>query len=81
MPPKKNAVEPVIEEVEKVEWKRLWPAAPSLKPSASVIEMAARGNEEACAIRDAWRFCHPVRVVSREEYEALVEKGTMTFHG
>jgi len=80
LPPKKQP-EPIVEEIEKVEWKRLWKPAPSLKPSVNIIEMAARGNEEACAIRDAWQFHHPVRVLSREDYEALVEKGTVTFHG
>ena len=39
------------------------------------------GNVEAIMIRNAWAFRFPVRVVSREEFEEMVEKGTVTFVG
>lgn len=64
---------------EKIPVKELWKAAPSLRPGMSMIEMAARKNPYACAVRDAWQFRHPVSVLSREAYAELVERCTVTF--
>jgi len=54
---------------------------PSLNPGPSVIEAAAEGQPEAVAIRDAWRFNHPIRTVPPEEFYEIAEKGYTTFHG
>lgn len=55
---------------------------PSLRPDAVVMEAAAAfGQPEAVAIIQAWKFNQPVRTVSREEFAAMVEKGTVSFGG
>ena len=54
-------------------------AARSLRPGADVIEAAAAGNEEACVVRDAWRFNHPIRLVTPDEFECICERGRTTF--
>ena len=46
-----------------------------------MIEAAALGQPEAVAIRDAWAFSQPVRVMSRADFAKLVERNTVTFHG
>jgi hypothetical protein len=56
-------------------------SAPSLRPGTQMMEAASMGNVEAIMIRNAWAFRFPVRVVSREEFEEMVEKGTVTFVG
>jgi hypothetical protein len=54
--------------------------AASLKPGIGMMEAAAFGQPEACAIRDAWAFSHPVRKVTRAEFAAMVERqGSVTF--
>lgn len=55
--------------------------ARSLKPDENLMIAAAEGNPEAVAIVEAWRFKHPVRTVSSEEFEAMTERGRVTFHG
>lgn len=56
-------------------------SAPSLRPGIAMMEASAAGNPEATSIRDAWAFRFPVRIVGRDEYEAMVERNRVVFHG
>ncbi len=53
---------------------QMWPTAPSLKPQVAMIEASARGEEEAIAIRNAWRSQHPIKVLSRAAYQELIAR-------
>jgi hypothetical protein len=80
--PRKAIVPPVVADVEKIDHKRLWPAAPSLKPGVAVIEQACRHQPEAMAIVESWRFRHPVKTLAREEYTSLIARSEgVVFHG
>lgn len=61
--------------------KRMWKPAPSLAPGPTMIEAAAerKAHPYATAIRDAWQFKHKVKVLSKQDYQRLVERGTVTF--
>jgi hypothetical protein len=52
--------------------------AASLKPDARMMEAAAFGQPEACAIRDAWRFrqnrATRIITVSRDEFAAMIDR-------
>lgn len=75
-------IEPVIDEIELLPGTASLKTAPSLKPGLAMMEAAATGNEEACAIRDAWKFRgHPIRVVSPAEFEQMAERGLVVFRG
>jgi hypothetical protein len=50
--------------------------SPSLRPDIHMMQAAVQGQPEACAIRDAWRFNHPVRIVTGEEFEQIVERSS-----
>ena len=56
-------------------------AARSLRPGIAMMDGCLVGNPEALAIRDAWKFNHPVKTVSPEEFEQMVQKGTVEFNG
>ncbi len=45
-----------------------------------MMDACLTNQPEAIAIRDAWRFKQPVLVVSRNEYVAIIERGSVTFH-
>jgi hypothetical protein len=68
-----------IERVPRVVVDRL-KTARSLKPGESMMNGCVTGDPEAIAIRDAWRFSFPVRVVSRERFAEMEEKGRVTFN-
>lgn len=53
----------------------------SLKPGVAVMEAAAEGQPEACAIRDSWRFQFPVHTVTIERHQCMIERNQVTFHG
>jgi len=76
-------LEEVIEKTERVPAHLALKTAQSLKPGIQMMEAAALGQPEACAIRDAWAFranrATRVKVVSRAEFAEMVEKGTVTF--
>jgi len=76
-------LEEVIEKTERVPAHLALKTAPSLKPGIQMMEAAAFGQPEAVAIRDSWAFrenrATRVRVLSRDEFTAMVEKGTVTF--
>lgn len=61
--------------------RKLLRAAPSLRPGPAMMEAAAAGNPEAQAVRDAWRFSYPVRIVNAEDFAAICKRGEMTFNG
>jgi hypothetical protein len=55
---------------------------PSQKPGPAMMDACIAGNEESIAIRNAWKFNHPITVVSRAEFEAMVERqGSVVFVG
>jgi hypothetical protein len=75
-------LEPVITGIEKLSLasRDMLRSAASLRPGMAMMQAAAEGNEEACLIRDSWRFNFPVTVIkTRAEFDALVEKGTVNF--
>ena len=72
--PTTQPVPPIIEIEAREKFPRIWPNAPSLRPGLPMMEAAAEGQPEACAIRDAWQFRHPVKVMTRAEYESLIER-------
>lgn len=65
---------PVIVIEPKEMFGRVWSSAPSLKPGLPMMEAAAEHQPEACAIRDAWQFRHPVTVLSRDAYAELIDR-------
>lgn len=55
--------------------------ARSLRPGVSMMEAAAAGQLEACAIRDGWRFSYPVRILSRAEQDRFEREIPVVFIG
>lgn len=57
--------------------------APSLKPGLEMMQAAAFGQPEACAIRDAYAFrqnrATRVKTVSRDEFEAMISRNPVTY--
>jgi hypothetical protein len=49
-------------------------AQPSQRPGPEMMWGCVVGNKEAQAVRDCWRFNHPVTVVSREKFAAMIER-------
>jgi hypothetical protein len=78
-----SQIEPVIDTVEKITLssRQMLKSAPSLRPGLAMMEAAAEGNLQACAVRDAWQFKEPIRKVSREQFEAMVTRNPVVFHG
>jgi len=56
-------------------------AAKSLRPGPVMMNACLSGDPEAQAVRDSWRFSHPVRVVSPEEFKRISEQGETVFNG
>jgi hypothetical protein len=54
--------------------------ARSLKPGVAMMNACVAGDPEAIEIRDSWQFSFPVRVVSREEFAGMEERGRVTFN-
>lgn len=53
---------------------------PSQRPGPSMMDGCIVGNTEAIAVRNSWQFSFPVRMVSRVEFEAMVERqGSVVF--
>jgi hypothetical protein len=46
-----------------------------------MMEACVMNHPEATSIREAWAFRFPVRIVGRDEYEAMVERNRVVFHG
>ena len=76
-----DSIEPVINFIERPVQSAM-KTAPSLKPGIAMMEACAFGQPEAVAIREAWRFSFPIKTVSREEFDSLVERNSqLVFHG
>jgi hypothetical protein len=54
---------------------------PSQKPGVSMMNACVDGNREAQAIRDIWRFNHPIKIVPPEEFERMTVRNQVIFHG
>jgi hypothetical protein len=78
-----SPVESVITGVEKfkIQSRNGLKSAPSLRPGLQMMDGCVCGNPEALAIRNAWKFSHPVRIVSRDEFAAMVARNQVVFHG
>lgn len=76
-------IEPIIDTVEKITLSSsmMLKSAPSLRPGLAMMQAAAEGNKEACAIRDAWKFSYPIRKVTSEQFEAMVNRNPVVFLG
>ena len=72
-------IDAVIETPQRIPAHLALKTAPSLKPGLAMMEAAAFGQPEACAIREAWKFKHPVKIMSRDEFALAVERGTVNF--
>ena len=53
----------------------------SLRPGEQVVMAAAEGNEQACAIRDAWKPRFTVTRMTGAEIAALSNRCSVTFSG
>lgn len=58
----------------------------SLRPGPGMMERCAEGDLESIAIRDAWRFDLrragiTARVVTHEEHQRMIERGSVVFGG
>jgi hypothetical protein len=77
-----GSIDPVINSTERFPAQSAMKTAPSLKPGIAMMEACAFGQTEAVAIREAWRFSFPIKTVSREEFDSLVERnGQVVFNG
>lgn len=68
-----------VERVPRIVAERL-KTARSLKPGVEMMNGCVAGDPEAIEIRDSWQFSFPVRVVSREEFADMEERGRVTFN-
>jgi hypothetical protein len=74
-------LDPVIDKQQRVviQSRAALKSAPSLRPGLAMMDGCVCGNPEALSIRDAWKCNHPIKTVSRDEFAAMVERGTVTF--
>jgi hypothetical protein len=76
-----DQLDEVIDKPQRLPASAAMKTAASLKPGIAMMQAAVAGQPEAVAVRDAWRFNHPVRVVSREEFTKMVERNPVVYGG